>query len=203
MNIKAIPTRYKGYNFRSRTEARWAVFFDALGLAWEYEPQGFFTEDGTGYLPDFWVPELKAIVEIKARAEGDQADQPWLEDGSKERKFADLVNENHGAELPPPYTGALFVVLFGLPGAAGHWLDEPRSYAGTVGWDSPYFLCECPHCGALGFQFDGRDGRNNHKRNCPAIGKHDKGAYNIDSSRILSAASVARAARFEHGETPT
>lgn len=35
--IKAIETSYKGYRFRSRTEARWAVFFDALGVRWEYE----------------------------------------------------------------------------------------------------------------------------------------------------------------------
>lgn len=26
-NIKAIETEYKGYRFRSRLEARWAVFF--------------------------------------------------------------------------------------------------------------------------------------------------------------------------------
>jgi hypothetical protein len=32
--IVAIPTRYKGYHFRSRLEARWAVFFDALGIKW-------------------------------------------------------------------------------------------------------------------------------------------------------------------------
>lgn len=31
--MKAIETRYKGYRFRSRLEARWAVFFDALGLS--------------------------------------------------------------------------------------------------------------------------------------------------------------------------
>lgn len=54
MTIKAIETKYKGYNFRSRTEARWAVFFDALGLKWEYEPEGFQLESGW-YLPDFKV----------------------------------------------------------------------------------------------------------------------------------------------------
>lgn len=47
-----IPTRYKGYHFRSRLEARWAVFFDRLALGWEYEPQGYVL-DGTPYLPDF------------------------------------------------------------------------------------------------------------------------------------------------------
>jgi len=53
--IKAIETSYKGYLFRSRLEARWAVFFDALGIVWEYEREGFEL-DGLRYLPDFWLP---------------------------------------------------------------------------------------------------------------------------------------------------
>jgi hypothetical protein len=43
----AIPTEYKGVKFRSRLEAKWAIFFDTLGIEWEYEPQGY--EIGTGY----------------------------------------------------------------------------------------------------------------------------------------------------------
>ena len=39
--LKAIETEYKGYRFRSRLEARWAVFFDACGVKWEYEPEGY------------------------------------------------------------------------------------------------------------------------------------------------------------------
>ena len=53
--IKAIETRYKGYRFRSRLEARWAVFFDACGYQWEYEPEGFDLPCGTHYLPDFKI----------------------------------------------------------------------------------------------------------------------------------------------------
>lgn len=56
--IKAIETRYKGYRFRSRLEARWAVFFDALGLKWEYEPEGFELPGGFRYLPDFKVRDV-------------------------------------------------------------------------------------------------------------------------------------------------
>lgn len=51
--IKAIPTEYKGYRFRSRLEARWAVFFDACGVEWEYEPEGYDLGNGLYYLPDF------------------------------------------------------------------------------------------------------------------------------------------------------
>ena len=62
--IKPIETRYKGFRFRSRLEARWAVFFDAVGIEWDYEPEGF--EVGSkAYLPDFWLPELGIWYEIK------------------------------------------------------------------------------------------------------------------------------------------
>jgi hypothetical protein len=63
--MKAIDTIYNGYRFRSRLEARWAVFFDTLGVKYEYEKEGF-EFDGIRYLPDFWIPHLKLWVEIKA-----------------------------------------------------------------------------------------------------------------------------------------
>lgn len=53
--MKPIETIYNGYRFRSRLEARWAVFFDALGVEYEYEPEGFDLGDGMYYLPDFRV----------------------------------------------------------------------------------------------------------------------------------------------------
>ena len=52
--IKAIETRYAGCHFRSRLEARWAVFFDHMEIAWEYEPEAFETSAGN-YLPDFRI----------------------------------------------------------------------------------------------------------------------------------------------------
>lgn len=54
-NAKPIETIYNGHRFRSRLEARWAVFFDACGIGYEYEPEGFQFEDGTKYLPDFLI----------------------------------------------------------------------------------------------------------------------------------------------------
>jgi len=66
--INAIDTEYAGCRFRSRLEARWAVYFDALGIAWQYEPQGFHLsapgKSGT-YLPDFYLPALDLWVEVK------------------------------------------------------------------------------------------------------------------------------------------
>ena len=47
-----LPTLYEGYNFRSRREARWAVFFDTAKIKWEYEPEGFKIKDGFSDAPD-------------------------------------------------------------------------------------------------------------------------------------------------------
>ncbi len=65
--IKAIQTVYKGYKFRSRLEARWAVFFDALGIEWDYEVEGFVLPNGTYYLPDFLLSVFNGgmYVEVK------------------------------------------------------------------------------------------------------------------------------------------
>jgi hypothetical protein len=62
--ISAIQTHYAGCHFRSRLEARWAVFFDALGIKWEYEKEGF-TNGSDYYLPDFYLPDTKTWVEVK------------------------------------------------------------------------------------------------------------------------------------------
>lgn len=63
-DIRPIETRYKGYRFRSRLEARWAVFFDNYGLRYEYELEGYRI-GSVCYLPDFFLPDLGVFVEIK------------------------------------------------------------------------------------------------------------------------------------------
>lgn len=76
--MKAIQTLYKGYRFRSRTEARWAVYFDAIGIQWEYEKEGFHLASGELYLPDFWLPEVKMWAEVKGEhATIPEMDKVW------------------------------------------------------------------------------------------------------------------------------
>jgi hypothetical protein len=55
MNKIALTTVYRGTTFRSRTEARWAVFFDHMGLPWLYEPKTVTLPSGSVYIPDFLV----------------------------------------------------------------------------------------------------------------------------------------------------
>ena len=57
----AITTTYRGVEYRSRLEARWAAFFDRLGWQHTYEPF-----DGDGYIPDFIIHGGRPIlIEIK------------------------------------------------------------------------------------------------------------------------------------------
>lgn len=62
--MKAIPTVYDGISFRSRLEARYAQFFDELGMGWAYEVEGFEIQ-GRRYLPDFWLPDSRTYLEVK------------------------------------------------------------------------------------------------------------------------------------------
>lgn len=71
--IKAIDTEYNGMLFRSRLEARWAVFFDVAGIKYEYEPEGF-EHDGIKYLPDFYLPDMDVYVEVKPDRPGMEED---------------------------------------------------------------------------------------------------------------------------------
>lgn len=64
--MNALPSYYAGVVFRSRTEARWACYFDGVGIAWEYEPEGVALPSGW-YLPDFWLPTLRSWAEVKPR----------------------------------------------------------------------------------------------------------------------------------------
>lgn len=75
MKKTPIETVYKGYRFRSRLEARWAVFFDTLGIPYQYEIEGFDLGSGIWYLPDFWLPDQKYWIEIKGSEPTEQERQ--------------------------------------------------------------------------------------------------------------------------------
>lgn len=70
---------YRGYKFRSRLEARWAVFFDALGIKWEYEPEGYHLSNGEMYLPDFFLPKFCGPKGIYAEVKPERCIDPKAE----------------------------------------------------------------------------------------------------------------------------
>jgi len=61
--IQPKPTQYKGIHYRSRLEARWALFFDYLKIPVEYEPKQFYLENFR-YTPDFGIGNT-TFIEIK------------------------------------------------------------------------------------------------------------------------------------------
>ena len=64
-SIKAKETVYKGIKFKSQLEVRWAIYFDELGLEWEYEPDTFILDESRRYTPDFYLKKSELYVEIK------------------------------------------------------------------------------------------------------------------------------------------
>ena len=139
--IKPIETKYKGYCFRSRLEARWAVFFDALGVEWQYEQEGLDLTDAYQkrvdfkpldpgqrvlYLPDFYLPQQRKYVEIKPYGGAN-----WWGDGYP-LLYEKIV-----------LLGGLLV--HGVPGT----IDD-RTYEICVEGDTDYYFGYCPHCHAFG-----------------------------------------------------
>jgi hypothetical protein len=124
--MKPIETRYAGCRFRSRLEARWAVYFDNLGIAWHHEPQAFVLSTGEGYLPDFHLPRYGGGMYVEVKPMGDpsfKAKQLAAESGH-------MVLLANG---PPSATHA-FKVMWG--GDGGRDVDCTWAVLAT---GSPYF----------------------------------------------------------------
>lgn len=206
--MQPIPTSWNGYAFRSRLEARWAVFFDAIGVRWSYEPEGYVLTDGTHYLPDFvvWTPQGSPVVyEVKPAIGGDD---------SKIRKMlAQLLAEYEarGYKGTVPRGGLL----------RGDPVDAINS--------SSHAINMCPRCGEIGPQDVNLQFRNNEDAavgcwacdaETPDGGGHPeepgmfdlavepyKGhviapRYSAFWRRVRAASLKARGARFEFGRSP-
>lgn len=192
--MKAIQTEYKGYLFRSRLEARWAVFFDACGVRWEYEPEGYDLGDGLLYLPDFllhdvtfnhgWYREgMDLYVEVKGSMTED--------DTKKIIRFA-FANGDEDLERMNP-----LLVLGNIPEG-----ETMREIEDAV-FDARSMMGIDP------FNFETVDGDNFGA--LPGVGKDGKfqlfGAdssytWDMDTRKTERAYRLARQSRFEHGAKP-
>ena len=190
--IKAIQTEYNGYKFRSRLEARWAVFFDALGVEYEYEPEGFQLPSGARYLPDF---RIKCYG-----TRGDCGDSPFdlfIEvKGKMTKEDAERIKEFSGFWTEFCVTHPTLIVG-NIPNPDEYLAFSPnlKSYDDMDGiniypWnyytiDGDYFAAY-PAVRNGHFYLDG-----------------DDGSYQtMDKNVICEAFRKARQARFEYGETP-
>lgn len=169
--IKPIETRYAGCHFRSRIEARWAVFFDHLGIGWEYEPQGFDLPSGP-YLPDF-------LLDLRTPTPGHMGSDPIQEGVWWEVKgAAPTQHEDHLCwELMEATHQHVYMAHGAIPRDR---LDDPRiAHIGSA--PSRWFI----RPGAIGFIPD-----------LPGFDQTGTG-----HPRLLEAFRAARSARFEHGES--
>lgn len=105
MSIKALPSFYKGQEFRSRLEARWAIFFDLVGLEYYYEPEGYDLGELGWYLPDFFLPTL-------------HQNGTWVEVKPTTNIWEDRTKWEHLSIT----TDIPFIVCRGMPGE-NKWVD--------------------------------------------------------------------------------
>ena len=212
--IQAIQTSYKGYRFRSRLEARWAVFFDALGLKWEYEPEGFDLGEAGYYLPDFRVQTPQGTIrwyEVKPTIASD--------DG-KFHAFIRAINRDADAAEFGPRTGERIRWQFGslLTG-------DPMTLLAPSGERTQHV---CPRCGYVGeptgglsthgeawfgcWPCDNETPGGEGETECNGVRRLEVkphkgsvllslGAWQTHQVRVAYAAKRAREARFEHGES--
>lgn len=209
MTIPSIETSYSGYRFRSRLEARWAVFFDALKMTWHYEPQGYEVA-GTPYLPDFYVDQL-GWVEVKgeldragllklALAAGADG-LPWTLRESTEQPAATFADEISWADLANPIVPRISV-LGDIPDPAGDraWchpqigLSQGRHIVRRQAVLMPY---------SRGVRWVGAWDWGGLPADAPPEMPHGAAALLPINPfhRITEAYRAARSARFEHGES--
>lgn len=177
--IQAIETVYKGCKFRSRLEARWAVFFETLGLRWNYEPEGFRLSKRL-YLPDFFLPDHRFYFEVKPVPNPEP--MGFLSEFAEQSGCRVFLLEG---QIP------WFNHRDCLNGDKDEWCREFFS----EGEDS-CLPCICPKCGAFGLAFSGWADR------IVCCERPDVGRYNgEDHERLRLAYSEARKARFEHEDS--
>jgi hypothetical protein len=75
--MKVIPTIFDGIKFRSRLEARWAVFFKKIGIEYEWEPESFGLDE-TAYIPDFYLSNFNGGVYCEVKIVGGDFSKAYL-----------------------------------------------------------------------------------------------------------------------------
>ena len=83
-HIEPKPTSYRGQLFRSKLEARWAVFLDYHFIidSWQYEPHTFaLPQKGWTYTPDFLfrAGPFVGYIEVKPKAISEQQEYVYTQ----------------------------------------------------------------------------------------------------------------------------
>lgn len=161
-DIEAIRTKYNGVIFRSRLEAQWAVFWDELGVKWEYEPQMFELPDGKQYIPDFWIVDLALWVEIKPNETIAREEEATLKCSQLAYKTGDLVYLDQGGFAWPISEDWEYSNAFVPGGAEAYsvlffYITDPVQ-GDWIYHSENHYWATCPECGKLGIAKDLREG---------------------------------------------
>ena len=210
--IKPIETCYNGYRFRSRLEARWAVFFDALDIKYIYEPEGYELSDGSKYLPDFYLPELDYYAEVKGKNEHLINDLKRIERFVCEKKAAAIIL----SEIPynSDAKGLYWFPIWYFQAKSKGCCHCVHAFFQTYGISPIETIIQDDfYVGEHSFSYiDAITVKNNDieiayrkiQAICGDVLDDDiypvKEAY--DLSKVDHALLLSRQARFEHGETP-
>lgn len=189
-NMKAIDTEYNGYLFRSRLEARWAVFFDWVGIKWIYEPEGFILKDGTRYLPDFYLPEIETDVFCVVKRKGVWVEVKGINSKEADRKCRLFASSKNTIVL---LEGQIPTVE-GVNSLSGYGYDLYTHYEDGIMVDDSYMFCECDECGKIELQHCGWAYRMNCDCNADM---RSKSKANTTTLTLQRAYKKARQARFE------
>jgi len=144
--ITAIPTLYNGISYRSRLEARWALYFDLINYNFEYELEGYDLGRFGWYLPDFYLINTKqnCYIEIKPT----MPDKPYLR---KLYEFAKLINDPFYIAVGSPSPENIILYRFDISienppeQAILKYLhrDTTICYFSTLKHGKPYISCPC------------------------------------------------------------
>lgn len=119
---KPIETVYKGFKFRSRLEARWAVFLDVMRIEWEYEKDGYDLGGDLGYyLPDFWLPYPDDL-----NFSGYPNAGHWLEIKGMEPTYEEQA-KMQALSMLTKHSG---IIVYGLPGDNEYYWTHHSSDCG-------------------------------------------------------------------------
>ena len=99
-----LEASYSATLFRSRAEARWAVFFDLMGWDWDYEPC-HYDLGSVNYLPDFYLPQTSTWVEVKG--------PPFLDAAAMGKAASSVAGPHPLPSRTAPYARASAMVLLG------------------------------------------------------------------------------------------
>lgn len=188
MVAKVIETRYGGRRFRSRTEARWAVFFDTLKIEFDYELEGWEFPTGR-YLPDFFIPSIDAWIEIKGR--------PIPTETELSLAKSLCVSQNKNVFIFCGQPRIIEGYSLGIPEAIKVFPE--RDIPHEAGVDDGYSWCFCPDCGKFGITFRGLSDRLICKDVCPKRSTSGSGWPTAFDDRMMQAYQQAASARFEFG----